>query len=530
MKNKSKIITTYKDRLTNTLSNEAYGGAEDNREAVLLGELQIAQLELEMQNDELSMAVSLLESQRAKFEGFFNLAPTAYFIIDQLGQVEEVNNIGIKMLKSGRQKLIGQRLQSFILPEDYELFYDFLQHLEPGGDKNNIIVRFITPANQIIHTRVEGIALIDHFNAKLQFYITASDITESRISELELKEATQRLELTLSASGIGTWTVDSDSGRLFLDKYSLSLLGISPWEFDHSIKSFFDLVHPNDQPLVKEVLRNAFRESKDLELEFRISPKNNPVKNIRLKGISVKLENEKPHIVGIIVDITEAMQIEGAKRELDAQKQKLIFEATFSAQEKERERISSALHDSVCQLLYGIRLNLQHIQESTKVPPDLKNINQLIAQAIKETRNLSYELTPSILIDFGFVAAIKEMISRLKNRNFQISTKIKSDVDKLSTDLQLSLFRTIQELLNNCIKHAQASRAEIVVCTENEQVTLIVSDNGTGFQQDSATIVKGSGLRSIRNRIFLLNGTVDIDSSKSGTKVIIKIKNVKSDE
>lgn len=98
-------------------------------------------------------------------------------------------------------------------------------------------------------------------------------------------------------------------------------------------------------------------------------------------------------------------------------------------------------------------------------------------------------------------------------------------MDSLHPELQLSLFRIIQELINNCIKHADASEAEIVVDMDGAVVCLKVSDNGKGFLADiDASLALGSGIRSIKNRIFLLNGTMTIDTSKSGTEIPIKFK------
>jgi PAS domain S-box-containing protein len=522
---KDKILNTYKLRIEDQLNNgQSQDQLIDKQTSVLLGELQIAQLELEMQNDEISMAAQLLEVERAKFEGFFNLAPIGYFILDHLGQVREANQVGLKLLNVSKQKLQGQRLQSFIVPTYFELFYSFLHSLQPNGNKNSAMIKLSTTEGREVYTRMEGIALDDSFTGKLQYYVTVLDITESRIAEQELKDTTQRLELTLKASGIGTWSVNMDTNRLFLDQYSLSLLGINPWEFSGSINDFFDLVHAEDQHVVRQTLLSAYNNVNNIELEFRIVTKN-AVKNISVKGHQVEITDANTHIAGILIDVTKKKQIEEAQQELKNEKQKLIFAATFDAQEKERERISSALHDSVCQLLYGIRLNLQNIQLKQQTKSDFKSVNELITKAIKETREISYELIPSVLRDFGFIAGVGEIVQRFSNKQFQITTQISDSVNQLDKELQLSLFRMIQELLNNCIKHAKASKADIILCTANNEVTLVVSDNGKGFgPEKEIALASGSGLRSIKNRVFLLNGSFEIASGENGTKVCIQFK------
>ena len=180
----------------------------------------------------------------------------------------------------------------------------------------------------------------------------------------------------------------------------------------------------------------------------------------------------------------------------------------------------------MCQTLYGIKLHLRAIEQTNQTRLQFAQINDLLNIAINETRELSYELTPSVLRDFGFIEGIKEMVQRMITPLFKIKTTINKSVNALHPELQLYLFRIIQELLNNCVKHANASEVEITVCAEQERVNLRVIDNGNGFNGEiEKALLTGSGMRSIKNRVFLLNGTIDIDTSKGGTKVTIGFKN-----
>jgi PAS domain S-box-containing protein len=527
MKKKDKILSSYHDRIERGIDGDKLNvQTENTQQAILLGELQIAQLELEMQNDELSMAVSMLKAERSKFESFFNLAPTGYFITDELGVVKEVNQVGLDFLGLIKSKLTEQRLQSFIFPDDLELFYNLWKRITPNGNKAGEIIRFTTTTGQVLHTQVEAISLIDNFSEKNLFYLTVTDITANRVLELERKDTAQRLELTLSASGIGTWSVDSENNQLFLDKYSISLLGINAEEFDGTTKMFFDQVYDEDKQQLKERLREDFLYKKEVEVEFRVNAKGGNVKFVMLKGLRVEVDGDRPHLAGIIVDITKNKHIEEVRRQLEGEKHKLVYETTFAAQERERNRISSALHDSICQLLYGIRLNLQNLERSSKQPLDMNNVLELIAQAIKEIRSLSNELTPSVLKDFGLMAEVRGMVERLTTQSLKIKAKICPSVDNLSAELQLSLYRIIQELLNNCIKHSQATMVEIMLAVENQEITLGVTDNGIGIESLGWDTLKGSGLRAIKNRVQLLNGIMDVQGSSKGTRIMINILNV----
>jgi PAS domain S-box-containing protein len=525
---KEKVISLLRARLERSEDPEisAEERISDQELEVLLGELQIFQLELEMQNDELSASYQMLESERSKFAGFFNLAPVGYFILDHLGMVEEANQTGADMLAISKSNVLQKRFQSFIAPEDWENFYAFLHRMQSKDSKQSCEILVSLNGGQELYTRMEGIAVSDIFTGKSKYYVTVIDISESRNAQQKLIETSQRLEMTLTASGTGTWTMELGNNKVFLDAYSYSILELNAWEFDGTIKGLIALIHPNDQEKVRHKLLNMVNTFNDLDLEFRIITKSGKLKIISAKGHEVNNETTHNYFAGIILDITEHKRLAREAEALKKEKQKLVLSATFNAQEKERYKISSALHDSVCQILYGIRLNLQNIQLTRNLKGEFTNVNKLLDQAIRETRELSYELTPSVLRDFGFNAGVREMAQRLSTPQFRIKTIINSRADLVKPEVQLYVFRMIQELINNCIKHANATEAEIRVCTEDEITTLVISDNGTGFEKEvEESLSQGSGIRGIKNRIFLLNGKIDLQTSAKGTSIAIEFRN-----
>lgn len=493
--------------------------------SMLFGELEIFQLELEMQNDELSASYQLLETERSKFAGFFNMAPVGYFILDELGVVEEANQTGADLLKISKTEILSKRFQSFIRPEMWEHFYAFLHKMQFKTDKQNCEIT-LCPGFTEVHTRMEGIAIKHSYTGKLQYYITVTDISESRAAQQRLLDTTRRLEMTLKASGMGTWTMEAGANKVFLDDFSLDLIEIKAWEFEGTIKSFIALVYTEDEQLVKQAFSSTIHQDQDLEVEFRVKTRSNKIKTITIRGQLISNDCEGRYFAGTVMDITERKRLILETEQVQNQQQKLIASATFKAQEKERNKMSHTLHDSVCQILYGIRLHLQNIQHGQNLTAQFANVNALLNRAIVETRDLSYELTPSVLRDFGFTEGVKEMVLRLSTPHFSIKTAIRNTINSLHPEIQLYLFRMIQELLNNCIKHASASEVKITACTEGEQVNLSVMDNGKGFDTEiEEAITQGSGMRSIKNRIFLLNGAMNIETSGSGTIVTIGFKN-----
>jgi PAS domain S-box-containing protein len=522
---REKVIALLQMRKETSKAIHAAGDTNitDHEISVLLNELQIFQMELEMQNDELKASYQMLEVERAKLSGFFNQAPVGYFILDDTGSIEDANQTGITLFKVSKEDLLGRKFEQYIGSADQTSFKNFLKVVHESSNRQFLETE-IGFDGVHFYSRLEGVAISNVFTDKTQYYITVVDITESRNAQQRLLDASERLAMTLKASSTGTWTMQLDEKQMFLDDFSFQVLGIEPATFDRKIKSFVELIHPDDQNVLRQIFLNAVNNRTRFDAEFKIRTKDGSTKVVYVQGQEIHSFQERNYFAGILMDITERKRLEREAEHARKEKQRSILSAAIVAQEKERTRISIALHDSICQLLYGIRLNLQTIQRSNGGTIQFGNVNKLLDQVIQETREMSYELTPSVLRDFGFTEGIQEMASRLSVDGFKIKTNIDTDVNFFDEDKQLYIFRIIQELINNCIKHAEASVAEINMFSEPDCVWLIFSDNGKGFDYNvNKGLIKGSGLRSIKNRIFLLNGEMKVDSSEKGTTIAIKI-------
>ncbi len=488
----------------------------------LLNEVRVVQLELEVQNQELKASYESLEAERMKLAGFFDLAPVGYLILNRRALLEDINQAGLDMLMVKRPQIIGKRLQEFLDPEESELFHHFLYRMQLSPAKQSCGLEIKTPNEQLIYTRLEGKAITPKDKENLKYYITLTDVTASRNAAHKLLETKERLEMTLAASATGTWGIDVEHKRFFMDDFSYSLLGLKPGGFDGTKEAFLKMVCKEDRQLINQSIRDAIYREKEIDIEFRVSEEKDAFKYVAVRGHLVKLQEGTRHLAGILMDITEKKKLQLQAREFQLNQQRLVLDAEFRAQEKERKKISEALHDGVCQYLYGIRLNLQAIEKPSSFSTPFKKINLLLDQAERETRAISYELNPSILNDFGFVAGVRELAQRLSAPPlFHIHAEVSNKANKLPEDIQLPVFRIIQELINNAIKHARAKKVQINLCTKGGELDLSVMDDGKGFNKDKV-FLKGSGLRGIRNRVFMLNGKFDIQSSpQSGTYIRI---------
>ncbi|MDB5285651.1 MAG: domain S-box protein [Mucilaginibacter sp.] len=490
----------------------------------LFRELQVHQIEMEMRNDELRRANEELDVERLRFSGIYDLAPVGYFIMDMTGKVEDVNITGATLLGRQKRRIIDFKLQSFITPECIEEFYVFLDRLNTTSTQLNCQLKFFKDDAIVIDAQVEGITINNTLSLKKQCYIAVMDITKLIISEQQLSEIKNRLELALEASHAGTWEYNLKTGFFSMDDANYNICGLDAASFNGQYKSFINIIHPDDRQKLDNALRTAVNQEKELNLDCRIL-RDEVLCYISIRGHVVGEQRKTKRFLGTMMDITEKkiLEIEAGRLKIDQHKR--IAAAIFETEENERRRISELLHDSVSQLLYGIKLNLQQLKTDNENNDTLATINNLLNEAVKETRNISFELAPSVLTDFGLPATLDELAKRFSTPQLRIKTKMTGLKTRLSLTIEIVIFRLIQELLNNCIKH---SGADIVIITikKTKLLEIEIKDNGVGFnvneQENKPT---GSGLSSIRNRLNFYNGIMRIKSQPGyGTTVHISLK------
>jgi signal transduction histidine kinase len=490
---------------------------------VVLQELQVHQIELEMQNDELLIANEEIEIQRLRFENIYNLAPVGYFILDNHGIIEDVNAAGLKLLETGKSIIRCKSLYSYISADNADKFYQFYRHLLSSPDKQSCQLKLVSKTGREFYALLEGRSV----PISAQCYIAIIDVSEGIAARQHLVETNDRLELALEASAAGTWELHFPAMHFYLDDMTNRICNAGVGKFDSTYPAFINLVHPDDRFMIDQHFRTAINQDKEIDIVSRFINTKGQVCFASIRGHLAHIDTEvQKRFVGIMWDITEKKLLEEKADEQKLTRQKEITTATLNAEQNERRRISEALHDSVSQLLYGIKMQVGQLGNGDKAAATVK-LNQLLDMAIKETRNISFELAPSTLADFGLPATITELCERLSTPQMKI-TAIVSGFGQRSDLLQEStIFRIIQELINNCMKHSGASHVRIQI-KKSKKIEIVVSDNGNGFAiAEQVNNLGGSGIYSIKNRLSLYNGTFDIDSSAGrGTTVKISLESL----
>ena len=197
--------------------------------------------------------------------------------------------------------------------------------------------------------------------------------------------------------------------------------------------------------------------------------------------------------------------------------QKLLFNS-LAAQERERRRIASDLHDELTSRLNIVRLSLHG---ATLSQTDQTTTKQLLDETIELSRNISHDLYPPLLAELGLVETIKDYLHPVKS-NLDTSFYYRDETGILNEEQALQLFRVFQELVQNALKHAKAAHLNIFLRLGSTTAFLKVQDDGKGFDQENAK--NGLGMGSIESRIRLLKGKFKVKTQPSkGTSTLVLI-------
>ena len=210
--------------------------------------------------------------------------------------------------------------------------------------------------------------------------------------------------------------------------------------------------------------------------------------------------------------------------------QELRSKAIIEAEENERRRIAQDLHDGVGQILSAAKLNLSGLQDRlhlTDIESQtlFKNSMDLVDDSVKEVRAVSHNMMPNALLKSGLVAAVREFVNKLNTgEKLKIDLEINGLNERLEQTTEAILFRVLQEIVSNIVKHAKASHISIQLIKHDTELTVMVEDNGVGFDTKKINNFDGIGLKNIQSRIAFLKGSVNFDSAIGrGTTVVIEI-------
>jgi two-component system, NarL family, sensor kinase len=215
-------------------------------------------------------------------------------------------------------------------------------------------------------------------------------------------------------------------------------------------------------------------------------------------------------------------------RELEKDRQLIAVDSMLKGQEEERSRLAKDLHDGLGGLLSGVKFSLSNMKDNLIITPDNMAVFErsldMLDTSIKELRRVAHNMMPEMLTKFGLNEALKEYCNSI-NATKLVAVKYQSlGMDtRLDSSTEIVVYRIVQELLNNILKHAVASEAFVQLIRGNNRLNIVVEDNGKGFDTTFLEKNKGAGWVNIRSRVEYLKGQLDIHS-EPGKGVLVNIE------
>jgi two-component system, NarL family, sensor kinase len=279
-----------------------------------------------------------------------------------------------------------------------------------------------------------------------------------------------------------------------------------------------------------EVLyRTRQKESEILRLQAVEQEKNFA---IRKRNVSIALGIGIVIVMAVILILLrraykhkQKLQEENVKK-LERQHQVASLQSMINGQEAERSRMARDLHDGLGGLFSTVKMyfsTLEHDHSDLKTNNLFKKSYSLVDSASVEIRRIAHNMMPDVLTKMGLVNAIKDLTDNINaGRLLSVSLEVHGMDERLNSSTEIMLFRIIQELLNNIIKHAGASEVIIQLIKDGNRLNVVVEDNGCGFNTLHTDGANHAGIETIKSRVSYLNGTITIDSQKNiGTSVMM---------
>jgi PAS domain S-box-containing protein len=339
--------------------------------------------------------------------------------------------------------------------------------------------------------------------------------------ERALRESEERLALAAESAEAGLWTLDHGTGAAWATERARAIFWFSSDEA-LDLAKVESRIHPDDRELVRETIERASRAGELVSAEFRVvRPGNGPERWVASRARTRFAASGAPdRLMGVSLDITERKRGEEDLIELSRR--------LLQAHEEERALLARELHDDVTQRLAVLAIDLGRLERSPadRLPAGaLSAAREELVRLSEDVHALAYSLHSSVLEELGLVEALRAECERVAR---QSPIEIALDLSPLPAapgkDAALCLFRVAQEALANVVRHSGASAARLALRAQNGGLILAVSDDGVGFDPGSPAARKGLGLLSMRERVRLANGTLDVESAPGeGTTTIVWI-------
>jgi PAS domain S-box-containing protein len=491
---------------------------------------QLAQ-NLQFEVEERKKIEGVLRESEELFRRTFDEAPIGAAIISTDFRFKRVNSALCSITGYSQEELESLSFLDITHPEDRAENLKMAQKLASSELRDyQLEKRYIRKDGKIVWVRASIKMVRDEAGKPIYYLPMTENITERKRVEIELRESEEMYRLLIQSLPGVVYKGQKDWSVEFFDEKAEGFTGYKVEEFCSGREKWSDLILEEDFDRAKEPFVRALKTDRSFVREYRIRCSDGKICWVQDRGTIVCDEKgEILYVNGVFFDITERKKLDEQLLEHQRKVRSMTSELALT-EERQRRDLAQDLHDSIGQTLALSKLrvdSMRYGEAASKISPELESLSRNLEDAIEQTQSLIFRLSPPVLYQVGLGEAL-EYLAELMERSYGVPIAVSSELNSLPLpeDESVLLFRAVQELLINMVKHAKARRSSVTLKRSDNQVQVEVQDDGVGFDTGTlstqGSVKKGFGLLSIRERLHNLGGNMEVQSSPGGgTKVSI---------
>src|SRR3984957_3819578 len=487
-----------------------------------------------------------LRESEERFRAIVETTPECVKLVSADGTLLHMNKPGLEMVGArSADEVVGKNVYDLIAPQDRARFKAFNESI-CRGEQGSLQFDIIGLEGKRRHMETHAAPLRNPDETLVHLAITA-DISERKRAEELLRTSEERFRALVNASSDVVYRMSPDwsemrelDGRGFIADTGKPR---NDWVNEY--------IHPDDQPILLRTVREAVRTKRMFELEHRVRRTDGTLGWTNSRAVPLlNVNGEILEWFGAASDVTARKEAEenfrklaqtldaevrARTRELEEQSNQVreLSWRLLRSQDEERRHIARELHDSAGQTLTVLGMSLaQLVQKTGRSAPELaseaEQIQETVQQLHREIRTTSYLLHPPLLDENGLYSAISWFLQGLLERSgLEVQFDISKEFGRLPVDMELVIFRLVQECLTNIHRHSESETALIRIACESNQIALDIRDQGKGMSPARLAAIQsgrsGVGIGGMRERLRQFEGTMNIESDGSGTPIFATI-------